>query len=173
MEITRKTKILELLQKFPGLEETIIRMAPPFRNLRNPVLRKTVAQMATLEMVARIGGLDVVEMVNTLRRAAGQGEILVPPGLPTDLRTTASAEDPAWISGEPQYVIDGIELLRAGEVPLLRVNELLQSLDPGRHLLLVTDFEPTPMLESMRKQRRSVYHKVHPEVPGWHLTYIG
>ena len=75
MEITRKSRILEVLKEFPQLEEQIIGMAPAFKNLRNPVLRRTVAQMATLEMVAKIGGLDVAGLVNALRRSVGQSEV--------------------------------------------------------------------------------------------------
>ncbi len=60
-----------------------------------------------------------------------------------------------------------------GEVPLLRVNELLPQLETGRFLLLVSEFEPLPILEAMTKQGRQVFHKPHPAQPGLHLTYIG
>lgn len=172
MEITRKSKVLEVLKDFPALEEKLISLAPPFKNLRNPVLRRTVAQMATMEMVARIGGLDVVELVNTLRREVGQGAIAGGP-VPADIAAGAAAGgDPDWLQGEPEHVVDGIAMLRQGDVPLNHINDLLRTATPGRFLLLVTDFEPTPLLEAMRKQGRTVFHKVHPQQPGRHLTYI-
>jgi hypothetical protein len=52
MEITSHTKLLELLNEYPALEEQIINIAPPFKNLKNPVLRRTVGQLATLAQVA-------------------------------------------------------------------------------------------------------------------------
>jgi hypothetical protein len=68
--------------------------------------------------------------------------------------------------------INGIELLKQGDVPLQRVNELLGSLSPDRFILLLTDFEPTPMLDAMHKQNRHTFHKPHPEKPGQFLTFI-
>lgn len=172
MEITRKSRVLEVLKEFPSLEETVIGLAPPFKNLRNPILRRTVAQMATLEMVAKIGGLDVVDLVNTLRRAAGQGEIAGGEALRTESMSGTTVTDPDWTRGEPAHYVDGIEMLRRGDVPLNHINDLLRELRDGAFILLVTDFEPTPLLEAMRKQRCTVHHKVHPEHAGHHLTYI-
>ena len=46
LEITSQTKVAVLLEHFPELEETLIAMAPPFKKLRNPVLRRSVAKVA-------------------------------------------------------------------------------------------------------------------------------
>ena len=128
MEITRRSKLLDVLKAYPFLEEQIIEIAPPFKNLRNPVLRRTVGQLATVEKVAQIGNLDVVDLVNTLRRAAGQGEL-------AETRAALSvpapsAGDPDWIGGDPGFTVNGTELLNQGEVPLERINELLGSALP-------------------------------------------
>ena len=171
MQITSHTKLLELLNEYPALEEQIIDIAPPFKNLKNPVLRRTVGQLATLGQVAQIGNIDVTELVNTLRRAVGQPELRAD----ADSRITIpakSADDPDWINGEPQFVVNGIELLHQGDVPLQRVMELLGSLSPDRFLLLLTDFEPTPMLDAMHKQNRRTFHKPHLEKTGQYLTFI-
>jgi hypothetical protein len=107
----------------------------------------------------------VTELVNTLRRAVGQPELRADADIQISIPSN-SASDPDWINGEPQFVVNGIELLRQGDVPLQRVNELLGSLSADRFILLVTDFEPTPMLEAMQKQNRRVFHKPHPENAG-------
>jgi hypothetical protein len=171
MEITGHTKLLELLNEYPALEEQIIEIAPPFKNLKNPVLRRTVGQLATLEKVAQIGNIDVIELVNTLRRTVGQAEVKA--DAKTEISIPAKAEgDPDWIAAEPQFVVNGVELLRQGDVPLQRINELLDSLSADGFILLVTDFEPTPMLDAMNKQNRQVFHKRHPEKSGQFLTFI-
>ena len=82
MEINARSKLLDILVAYPELEEQIIKIAPPFQNLKNPVLRRTVGKLATLEKVAQIGGLDVNQLVNTLRRAVGQGELQAEPSAP-------------------------------------------------------------------------------------------
>lgn len=170
MEITRRSKLMDVLKAYPSLEEQIIDIAPAFKNLRNPVLRRKVGQLATVESVAQIGGLDVVDLVNRLRRAAGQGE-LAETGVALPV-PAASAGDPEWIADEPSFVINGTELLEEGEVPLERVNELLARLQDGGYILLVTNFEPTPILDAMRKQRRPVHHRVEGRDSALHYTYI-
>ena len=45
IEITPSTKVNELLYAFPKLEETLIGIALPFKKLRNPFLRRSVAKV--------------------------------------------------------------------------------------------------------------------------------
>ncbi len=171
MEITSRSKLFAVLQVYPQLEDIIVDIAPPFKNLRNPVLRRTVGQLATIEKVAQIGNVDADELVNTLRRAAGLPELTA--SAPVEIAVpAASAGDPDWITGEPQFVLDGTAMLQAGEVPVQRVNELLPQLNGRGYILLVTDFEPSPIIETMIKAKRRVHHKTHPNDAKQHLTYI-
>lgn len=172
MEITSYSKLFDILEAYPGLEAQIVNIAPPFRNLKNPILRRTVGKLATLEKVAQVGGMDVDRLVNTLRRAVGQAELGAKPATSLRVEVPQSADNPEWITGEPQFTVDGIDLLRRGEVPLGRVNELLDQLAAGGYILLVTDFEPAPILEAMQRQGRRVYHTRHPNDPVQHLTFI-
>lgn len=147
MEILPQTRLSELLDAHPELEETIVAMAEPFRNLRNPVLRRTVARVATLARVAQVGGLDPTEFVNALRRALGHPELAAAesPGPRWD------SGPPEWAVGDPQFVVDAGELLARGEVPLAEVSRLARELDDGRHLLLLSEFEPAPLSEALAK----------------------
>ena len=172
MEITRQSKLFDVLEAYPSLEQQIVNIAPPFKNLTNPFLRRTVGKLATIEKVAQMGGMDAGMLVNTLRRAAGQEELPEEPPKPSVVTVPAEANDPEWIGVKPEYIVNGIELLRRGEVPLGRINELRALLSPGGVILLVTDFEPLPILEALQKQGRRVYHKRHPEQPGQYLTFI-
>ena len=172
MEINGKTKLLDLLERYPHLEEKIIDVAPPFKNLKNPVLRKTVGRLATVEKAAQIGNIDALAFVNLLRREAGLPEVA--PGVEGDTLPDyqAGADDPDWLHGQPQFVVNGSEMLARGEVPLNRINELLQQLKPDGYLLLLTNFTPTPMIEAVSKQGRQVFHKVDARDPQQHYTFI-
>jgi hypothetical protein len=172
MEITSQSKLFDVLEAYPFLEAQIVSIAPPFQNLKNPVLRRTVGKIATLEKVAQIGGMDVNRLVNTLRRAAGQEELGVETTANPVVEIPRVAGDPAWIAGEPQFIVNGTELLQRGEVPLVKVNELLGQLENGRYLLLITSFEPAPIIEAMQKQGRQVFHKTHPVEASQSLTFI-
>jgi len=72
LPIMPTTKVAALLDHFPQLEDVLIGMAPPFRKLKNPVLRKSVAKVASLRQAAAVGRVPVVELVNKLRAAVGQ-----------------------------------------------------------------------------------------------------
>jgi hypothetical protein len=172
MNITPKTKLFDVLEAYPELEAQIINIAPPFQNLKNPVLRRTVGKIATLEQVAKVGGLDVEKLVNTLRRAVGQEELGDKAATALTVEIPRSKDNPTWIVGEPQFIVNGTELLQRGEVPLGRVNDLLGQLQEKGYILLVTNFEPTPIMDAMQKQGRRVFHKAHPNDPGLHLTFI-
>jgi hypothetical protein len=172
MEITSQSKLFDVLEAYPVLEAQIVNIAPPFQNLKNPVLRRTVGKIATLEKVAQIGGMDVSKLVNTLRRAVGQDELGVEATANFAVEIPQLADYPEWIAGEPQFTLNGTEMLQRGEVPLGRVNQLLGQIEPGRFILLVTNFEPTPIIEAMQKQNRMVFHKAHPNNASEWLTFI-
>lgn len=169
MEITAKTKIADLLAAYPNLEEQIMNIAPPFKNLTNPVLRRTVGKLADLEKAAKIGGVQVLALVNTLRAAVGQVELQG-----TTETVKVSLENiPAWITGEPAYIVDGVEMLNEGVHPLNKINELMQSIPAGTYLVLYTNFKPLPLIEAMEKQDYLVYHKTETKDEQKHFTFIG
>lgn len=173
MEILPKSKLLAVLEAYPALEEQIVHIAPAFKNLKNPVLRRTVGSLATLEQVAKMGGMNPFRLVNTLRRNVGQPELPEENGQAPAVAISRSTEDPQWIAGEPQFTLDGTAMLERGEVPVAKVNELLGALESGRYLLLVTHFEPTPILDSLQKQNRKVFSKKDAQNPNLFLTFIG
>lgn len=49
IEITPSTTVYAILDSYPELEEVLIGMAPAFKKLKNPILRNTVAKVATLK----------------------------------------------------------------------------------------------------------------------------
>ena len=59
--ITPKTKVFQLIETYPQLEDVLIDYVPAFKKLKNPVLRKTVAKIATLQQAASVGGVKVEE----------------------------------------------------------------------------------------------------------------
>jgi hypothetical protein len=72
LNISPKTKIGELLEAYPELENVLISLSPVFEKLKNPVLRKTVARVATIQQVSVVGGIPVSQIVNRLRSEVGQ-----------------------------------------------------------------------------------------------------
>lgn len=149
--ITPATKLAELLESWPELEDALIAQAPAFRRLRNPVLRRTVARVATLEQAAGVGGVPVRELVAALRRAAGiEDAAAADPGASD---ATPPPVPPEWLdSGRVKETLDADALLDAGEVPLTRAGATARGLGPGELLRIDSGFRPIPLLEALGKQ---------------------
>jgi len=168
--ITPATKVAELLEAYPELEETLIAQAPAFKRLRNPVLRRTVARVASLEQAASVGGVAVRELVATLRAAAGQEPDASEEGQ-ASATTDASTTPPSWLDESlVETVIDADALLDAGEVPLSRVNAAAADLTPGAILRVDSGFRPAPLVDALGKQGHHCF--VREEGPARFATFI-
>ena len=66
--ITKHTVIGELVKKYPYIKAHMLSLSPKFAKLNNPVIFKTMASIATLEMIAERGGLDVNEVIQSIVR---------------------------------------------------------------------------------------------------------
>jgi hypothetical protein len=150
--ITPATKVADLLASWPELEDVLIAQAPAFRRLRNPVLRRTVARVATLEQAAGVGGVPVRELVAALRRAAGL-DTATHPGETAALGGGGASTPPEWLdAGRVTSSLDADALLDAGEVPLGRVNQQARALAAGELLRIESSFRPVPLVEALEKQ---------------------
>jgi len=66
MDINAKTKIDALLKQYPYLEDFLITLSPKFKGLKNPIMRKTMGKVATLEMAATVSGLNLDTLISSL-----------------------------------------------------------------------------------------------------------
>ena len=142
--ITPKTKISELLDAYPQLEELLIAQAPQFSKLRNPVLRKTIAKVTTLSQAASVGGLKVEELINVLRKEAGQTEL----SDSDQSRTAYVIRKPSWFS-ERKVVetIDVRDMLHEGEQPVHMVLSAVKRLNKKEILKIIAPFLPAPLID--------------------------
>ncbi|MBP1665731.1 MAG: hypothetical protein H6Q23_591 [Bacteroidetes bacterium] len=142
--ITPKTKIYDLLEAYPELEDTLITSAPEFKKLKNPVLRKTIARITTIAQAATVGGLDVQVLVNRLREKAGQGAV-------DQLDDTGGkyvTVCPAWYKRESVVnTIDTNEMLNRGEHPVHVVLAAIKELKENEILEIIASFIPAPLLD--------------------------
>jgi hypothetical protein len=149
LEIQASTKVAHLLEVYPELEDDLIRMAPPFKKLKNPILRKSVAKVATLGQAAVVGRLDPLTMINQLREIVGQK--------PLEALTPVSEEEylgssPGWF--DHSCVAHSIDD-RAGdseEMAITRVVKALTDLDERQVVELTTTFLPAPGIDAARKK---------------------
>ena len=75
MDISSETKVNDLLQAFPQLEDVLIDLNPKFKSLKNPLLRNSVGRVATLKQAASVVNLPLLTFINHLRDAVGQSPL--------------------------------------------------------------------------------------------------
>ncbi len=142
--ITPKTKIFDLLEAYPQLEELLIRLAPPFKKLKNPVLRKTITRITNLNQAATIGGLKVEELVNKLRNEVGQSMV----DSQKEGQSSYIMEKPEWFDKDSVVnTIDIREMLHAGEQPVHEVLSAAKRLKSGEILKITAPFIPAPLID--------------------------
>lgn len=170
--ITPATRVADLLESWPELEEVLIAQAPAFRRLKNPVLRRTVARVATLTQAAGVGGIPVRELVATLRRAAGLDDVDAgDPGTASSGDAVGPAAPPDWLAhGQVAVTLDADALLEAGEVPLPKVIEAARTLGAGKLLRVESSFRPVPLLDALAKLACPTF--VRETAPGRFETFV-
>ena len=128
-----ETTVGALLEAHPELEGALVEMAPAFAKLRNPLVRRTVAKVATLEQAAKIGGVSLQAMILELREAAGQ----TAPGLPVLQPMRDRGHEASWLAAA--HIVEEIDadaMLERGVHPIGKVREAVGLLGPGEVILL-------------------------------------
>ncbi len=142
--ITPKTKIYDLLEAYPTLEDVLIEMAPEFRKLKNPVLRKTIARITSISQAAIVGRLNVEELVNRLRNEVGLGSIEAI----DDAGNKYNTVQPEWFSRQAIVnTIDIREMLNRDEQPVHEVLAAIRKLNDNQILEIIAPFIPAPLLD--------------------------
>ena len=166
--ITPETKVGALLNNYPVLEDVLIEMAPEFKKLRNPVLKKTIAKVTSLRQVAQIGHVSLTDMIRKLRAKAGiQGGDDFDGELSTDL-----SGKPDWFD-ESKIVkkLDAREILEAGEHPVTQVVTEVKNLEKGQIYELVTPFLPVPLIDTVKNKGFQAWsHQEKPDVVRSYFT---
>lgn len=150
MDITLQTKVASLLENYPGLEATLLQLSPAFAKLQNPVLRRTVAKVASLQQAAQIAGIPPGELVQALRKAAGLSPATsnVEPGA---IQEDVGIPRPEWVD-ETAIVstINAEAIVAAGGSPMQDILQEAGKLKDKEILRVVISFRPVPIIELLQ-----------------------
>ena len=147
IQITPEIKVAELLDNYPELEGKFIEIAPPFKKLKNPILRKTLAKVTTLRQASKVGEISLAELINQLRTAAGQNEIIV------EENQTQSTVQPYWVIDENiKITYDSRIDLENGSHPVGKVTKEILTLENEELYLLITPFFPGPLIDIVKEK---------------------
>lgn len=158
--ITPDTKVGHLLDHFPQLEAVLLAASPAFAKLQNPVLRRTVAKVTTLRHAARVGGVDLADLINRLRTAAGQAADFSA----EDIRDEHETGPPAWYHKDRVAgTLDVRPLIEAGEKPVGAVMGALGRLAPGQIFTVTAGFVPAPLIDMARQRGFRAWTETSPD----------
>jgi len=141
--ITPRTKILDLIETYPQLEDLLIEYMPAFEKLKNPLLRRTVAKVATLQQAASMGKVNISDLIHVLRNSIGQEE------------NTEMMEQQLYNYLKPEWFnesnvtkqFDVREMLEKGEHPVAQVLADLKELQDGQIYQLIAPFLTIPLID--------------------------
>jgi hypothetical protein len=149
MPITPETRVHALLERYPELEDVLIDMAPAFKKLRNPLLRRSVAKVASLKQAAAVGRIPAQLMVNELRMMVGQPALDAQEPVDAD---SYFGPQPHWF--DASRVVDSLDEaeLDPDVMPLRPLMLHARSLEPSEVLELVTAYLPAPAIDILRRK---------------------
>ncbi|EOA56140.1 hypothetical protein M2459_000728 [Parabacteroides sp. PF5-5] len=149
MEIDLQTKIADLLKFYPDLEDTLLELSPAFAKLRNPILRRTVAKVTSIQQAAKIAGISPSVMVQTLRKAAGLATV-------DSIETYENNQQepmPEWFDETKITTrFDASPIINAGESPMQEILRLSKELQEGVIMELTAPFRPEPIIDILKSK---------------------
>jgi uncharacterized protein (DUF2249 family) len=142
-------------------------MAPEFKKLKNPILRKTIARVTSLRQASMLAKIPLVEMINRLRSEAGIQEEF----MSDETMESLSEEIPSWFSSSKIIQsLDARPMLDKGEQPINKVFTDCKKLKSGEIYELITPFLPAPLIDAAKKKGNLVW--VKKEAENFFKTYL-
>jgi len=159
IEITPSVTVHALLETHPELEDVLIGIAPPFKKLKNPLLRKSVAKVATIKHIASVGGVPLDELIARIREAVGQGA-----SAESYDDQDYFGEQPAWFSPEKVTLsIEEEKIEDKDRMTLVTIIKKARDVKKGEIIELVTSFLPAPGIDLLKAKGYSVWTKKEDE----------
>jgi uncharacterized protein (DUF2249 family) len=142
------------------LIDVFVALSPAFERLRNPMLRRVMARLVSVEQAAQIARIDASLLLARLNAATGAAapaanQTEPPHTEPEEDMATDSILMPAALDGLDEAQILDLDVrddLRQGREPFGRIMGVRRALAPGQVLRLRAIFEPVPLYQVMAKQ---------------------
>lgn len=143
-DINPQTKIGEMLEAYPQLEDVLLSLSPSFAKLKNPLLRKTIGRVASLRQAADIGGVRIGDMISVLRKAAGMDDEYFADG-------GSGSEEisrPEWAAeSNISITLDVCPTIENGGNPMQNILGKAGQIEGDEVMLLISPFKPVPIIE--------------------------
>ncbi len=153
-KINVNSKIGKIIKAHPDALEAIVSIDPKLEKLRNPILRKILANRTSIAMASKMVGHGVEEFFEKLK----------PLGFEVDAEIafaeTEQKDVPAFvaqITKEQIVDFDVRELLTSGQDPLKLILEKIKTIKAEQALKIINTFEPVPLVKMLEKKGFIIY----------------
>lgn len=160
MVLRLKTKIGDLLKEYPFLLDYLAGLSPQFARLKNPVMRRTIGRVASLQQAAGFGGMAPDELLEKIRL-----EIERQTGRPVEIERDADylKKEAQEREARLETLKDIIRVLHRGgelDVQKRRFRELIKDVSPAE----IAAMEQALIREGMPEEEVKRLCDVHVEV---------
>ena len=148
-KIDVNSKIGKIIKLNPDALEAIVSINPKLEKLRNPVLRKILANRTSIAMACKMVGHTTEEFFAKLRPLGFEidGE-----AAPAEIEHHDVPAFVAQVTKDQIIDFDVRELLTSGQDPLSAILEKTKSLKAGQALKIINTFEPVPLVKMLEKK---------------------
>jgi uncharacterized protein (DUF2249 family) len=153
-KIDVNSKIGKIIKANPDALEAIVSIDPKLEKLRNPILRKILANRTSIAMASKMVGRSVDEFFAKLKPLGFEIDAEI---APVEIE---QKEIPAFVSQITKDQIidfDVRELLTSGQDPLSLILEKVKTVQAGQALKIINTFEPIPLVKMLEKKGFEVY----------------
>ncbi len=155
IDINPSVTVYKLLECYPELEEVLISLAPPFKKLRNPLLRRSITKVATIKHIAAVGKIPLNTLIETLRKEVGQ-EL-----------SSESYNEEDYFTSQPDWLNEDKIVLKVNDDTVKDKDKMTVTLllkeavncNSGDIIELQTTFLPAPGIDTMRAKGYMVWPK--------------
>lgn len=158
MEISQKTKLNDLMSKYPFIKDFLMALDPHFKALNSPLMMKTLGRVATLGKVSMVAGFDLEKLMTSIA-----GEIKAKTGEDIVIKTDDGPETEATPEKRIEILKSIIKDLHKGvdkKILILRFQELIKDIDASE----IANMEQKLMAEGMPPEEIKRLCDVHVEV---------
>jgi uncharacterized protein (DUF2249 family) len=141
--VTAETKVGRALDGDPALLDRLVAFHPAFRRLGNPILRRTMARIATFADAARVAGVPLAALLDVANGAPAAAA--ASPAVAAREPGAAEAPAPDWLDGGAAATFNARPLLASGRDPFAAIMAAVAALPAGAVLALDAPFDPAPL----------------------------
>lgn len=150
MEVTKDTKISDIINTNKEAINTIASINKHFKKLKNPILRKVLASKISIKEASKIGGISINEFLEKLEKIGFKvvydndksNEIIVEKKESHQLNIVS---------------FDVRPILDEGLDPFKEIMRKIKGLQSGETLKIISTFEPIPLIKILREKGYKVW----------------